>query len=64
MATKRTAAIKLPNPVKVRNPLVVPTLKRKSGKHTPDPKGTRRDANRAAREDALSTEKIMRTETK
>ena len=56
VAKKANSPVK-PNPVKVRNPLVVPTLKRKSGKHAPDPKGTRREANRAARDDALLAEK-------
>ena len=56
MVMKKSVTISKPNPVKVRNPLVVPTLKRKSGKHAPDPKGTRREANRAARDDARLTE--------
>lgn len=43
----RTSARKVPT-IKPRNPVLVPALGRKAGKHAPDPKGQRRSANRKA----------------
>lgn len=44
---KASPKTKVPK-IKPRNPVLVPALGRKAGKHAPDPKGTRRAANRAA----------------
>lgn len=49
------AAKKKPPKIKPRNPVLVPSLGRKAGKHGPDPKGVRRASNRAAQDEALKT---------
>ena len=38
--------------IKPRNPVMVPALARKAGKHAPDPKGQRRLDNEAAKVEA------------
>lgn len=40
--------------IKPRNPVLVPSLGRKAGKHAPDPKGRRRVENEAARVEAAA----------
>jgi hypothetical protein len=42
---------------KPRNPLVVPTLHKKAGKHAPSPGGERKRANDAAKKEALMGKK-------
>lgn len=63
MATIKTKASKpekitviLPA-TKPRNPLVVPALHKKSGKHGPSPGGERKRANDAAKKEALAGKK-------
>ena len=53
MAARKSIAGKTGVPtIKPRNPVLVPSLKRKSGKHAPDPKGVRRESNQAAEREA------------
>lgn len=40
--------------IKPRNPVLVPALGRKAGKHAPDPKGQRRLQNQAAKVEAAA----------
>lgn len=47
-------SFKLPPSPPPRNPLVVPALKKKAGKHGPSPGGERKRANDAARKEGAS----------
>ena len=49
-------SIKIPAS-KPRNPILVPALKKKAGKHAPSPGGERKRANDQAKKEALALKK-------